>query len=63
MMKDGTVVKNAQPFAQQSAGISCPDAFIAVSGYGTRNQYGKALQVTACVTPDNVVKLYNSGPN
>jgi hypothetical protein len=63
ILKDGTIIKMPPPVAQQFANLLRPDAVIAARGYGTRNQYGEALQATAFGTPDNVVQLYNSIPN
>jgi hypothetical protein len=63
MLTNGTIIKMTPPAAQQFAGLMRPDAVVAATGYGTRNQYGEALQATAFGTPGNVTQLYNNGPN
>jgi hypothetical protein len=63
ILKDGTVIKMTPPVAQRFTSILRQDVVIAARGYGTRNEYGEALQATAFGTPDNVVQLYNSVPN
>ncbi|WP_165097617.1 MULTISPECIES: hypothetical protein [unclassified Caballeronia] len=63
ILKDGTIIKMPPPIAQQFTNLLRPDAVIAARGYGTRNQYGEALQATAFGTPDNITQLYNDLPN
>jgi hypothetical protein len=63
ILKDGTIIKMPPPVAQQFANLLRPDAVIAARGYGTRNQYGEALQATAFGTPNNITQLYNNLPN
>lgn len=63
MLTNGTIIKMTPPAAQQFASLMRPDAVVAATGYGTRNQYGEALQATAFGTPGNVTQLYNNGPN
>jgi hypothetical protein len=63
ILKDGTIIKMPPPVAQQFANLLRPDAVIAARGYGTRNQYGEALQATAFGTPNNITQLYNDFPN
>lgn len=63
MLKDGTIIKMPPPVARQFMSLLRPDVVIAARGYGTRNQYGEALQATAFGTPDNVIQLYNNIPN
>ncbi|MFM0238901.1 hypothetical protein [Paraburkholderia phytofirmans] len=63
MLSNGTVIKMPPPQAQQFASLMRPDAVVAASGYGTRNQFGEALQATAFGTPGNVTQLYNDMPN
>jgi hypothetical protein len=63
MLKDGTIIKMPPPVARQFMSLLRPDVVIAARGYGTRNQYGEALQATAFGTPDNVIQLYNNVPN
>jgi hypothetical protein len=63
ILKDGTIIKMPPPVAQQFTDLLRPDAVIAARGYGTRNQYGEALQATAFGTPDNITQLYNDLPN
>ncbi|MFM0395801.1 hypothetical protein [Paraburkholderia phytofirmans] len=63
MLSNGTVIKMPPPQAQQFANLMRPDAVVAASGYGTRNQFGEALQATAFGTPGNVTQLYNDTRN
>ena len=63
ILKDGTIIKMPPPVAQQFMTLLRPDAVVAARGYGTRNQYGEALQATAFGTPDNITQLYNDLPN
>jgi hypothetical protein len=63
ILKDGTTIKMPPPVAQQFTNLLRPDAVVAARGYGTRNQYGEALQATAFGTPDNITQLYNDLPN
>jgi len=63
ILKDGTIIKMPPPVAQQFTNLLRPDAVVAARGYGTRNQYGEALQATAFGTPDNITQLYNDLPN
>jgi hypothetical protein len=51
------------PVAQQFANLMRPDVVVAASGYGTRNQYGEALQATAFGAPGNVTQLYSDTRN
>jgi hypothetical protein len=63
MLRDGTIIKMPPPVAQQFANLLRPDVVVAASGYGTRNQYGEALQATAFGTPGNLTPLYTDIPN
>jgi hypothetical protein len=63
MLSDGTIIKIPPPVAQQFASLLRPDVVVAAIGYGTRNQYGEALQATAFGTPGNVTQLYSEIPN
>ncbi|CAB3805987.1 hypothetical protein [Pararobbsia alpina] len=63
MLQDGTIVKMPPPVARQYMSLLRPAVVIAARGYGTRNQYGEALEATAFGTPDNVTQLYNNNPN
>jgi len=63
ILKDGTIIKMPPPVAQQFTSLLRPNALVAARGYGTRNQYGEALQATAFGTPDNITQLYNDLPN
>jgi hypothetical protein len=63
MLSNGTVIKMPPPVAQQFANLMRPDVVVAASGYGTRNQYGEALQATAFGTQGNVTQLYNDTSN
>jgi len=62
LLQDGTIIKMPPPIAQQFAYLLRPDAVVAARGYGTRNQYGEALQATAFGTPGNLTQLYDT-PN
>jgi len=63
MLADGTIIKMPPPEARQFANLLRPDTVVAARGYGTRNQYGEALQATAFGTPGNVTPLYTDIPN
>jgi len=63
MLADGTIIKMPPPVARQFANLLRPDIVVAARGYGTRNQYGEALQATAFGTPGNVTPLYIDIPN
>jgi hypothetical protein len=63
ILKDGTIIKMPPPVAQQFTNLLRPDTVIAARGYGTRNQYGEALQATAFGTPDSITQLYSDLPN
>jgi hypothetical protein len=63
MLSSGTIIKMPPPVAQQFANLMRPDVVVVATGYGTRNQYGEALQATAFGTPGNVTQLYNDTPN
>jgi hypothetical protein len=63
MLKDGTIIKMPPPVARQFISLLRPDVVIAARGYGTRNQYGEALQATAFGTPGNVIQLYSDISN
>ena len=63
MLRDGTIIKMPPPVAQQFANLLRPDVVVAATGYGTRNQYGEALQATAFGTPGNLTSLYTDIPN
>jgi hypothetical protein len=63
MLSNGTIIKMPPPVAQQFANLMRPDAVVVARGYGTRNQYGEALQATAFGAPGNVTQLYSDAPN
>jgi hypothetical protein len=62
ILADGTVVKLTPPVAQQFASLVQTGANVSAQGYGTRNQYGTALQATAFGTPGNLTPLYDRAP-
>lgn len=62
VLSDGTVIKLTPPIAQQFASLLLPGMAVSAQGFGTRNNYGEALQATAFGTPGNVVQLYNGPP-
>ncbi|MBI0331156.1 hypothetical protein I6G79_29835 [Burkholderia plantarii] len=62
VLTDGTVIKLTPPVAQRFAALVQPGADVAAQGYGTRNQYGTALQATAFGAPDNLARLYDVAP-
>ncbi|KKB63329.1 hypothetical protein WM40_12625 [Robbsia andropogonis] len=62
ILVDGTVIKLTPPVAQQFAGILRSGALVAAEGYGSRNQYGTALQATAFGAPGNLTQLYDRMP-
>jgi hypothetical protein len=59
ILSDGTVIKLTPPVAQQFATLVRTGATVSAQGYGTRNQYGTALQATAFGSPGNLVQLYD----
>ncbi|APR39414.1 hypothetical protein [Paraburkholderia sp. SOS3] len=59
ILADGTVIKLAPPEAQQFATLVRTGAMVSAQGYGTRNQYGTALQATAFGSPGNLTPLYD----
>ncbi|WP_345817146.1 hypothetical protein AAGS40_25030 (plasmid) [Paraburkholderia sp. PREW-6R] len=63
MLSNGTIIKMPPPVAQQFASLMRPDVVVAASGYGTRNQYGEALQATAFGAPGKLTPLYDNTPN
>jgi hypothetical protein len=58
ILSDGTVIKLTPPVAQQFATLVRPGATVSAQGYGTRNQYGTALQATAFGSPGKLTPLY-----
>ncbi len=58
ILSDGTVIKLTPPMAQQFAALVRTGATVSAQGYGTRNQYGTALQATAFGSPGNLTPLY-----
>ncbi|WP_250456155.1 hypothetical protein [Caballeronia sp. ATUFL_M2_KS44] len=59
ILSDGTVIKLTPPVAQQFPGLVRTGATVSAQGYGTRNQYGTALQATAFGSPGNLTPLYD----
>ncbi|WP_035512869.1 hypothetical protein [Paraburkholderia nodosa] len=62
LLRDGTVIKLTPPAAQQFIDLLKPGIEVAAAGYGTRNQYGEALQATLFGVPGRMVSLYDSAP-
>lgn len=62
ILTDGTVIKLTPPVAQQFPTLLQAGAKVSAQGYGTRNQYGSALQATAFGTPGNLTQLYDRVP-
>jgi hypothetical protein len=63
LLRSGTVIKLTPLVAQQFISLLRPGVTVAATGYGTRNQYGEALQATAFGTPGNLTPLYSTFPN
>ena len=59
ILSDGTVIKLTPPVAQQFATLVRTGATVSAQGYGTRNQYGTALQATSFGAPGNLTPLYD----
>ena len=59
ILSDGTVIKLTPPVAQRFATLVQTGATVSAQGYGTRNQYGTALQATAFGSPGNLTPLYD----
>lgn len=62
ILSDGTVIKLTPPVAEQFAALVRTGATVSAQGYGTRNQYGTALQATAFGAPGNLIPLYDRDP-
>ncbi|SAL47222.1 hypothetical protein [Caballeronia humi] len=62
ILVDGTVIKLTPPVAQQFPSLVQTGARVSAQGYGTRNQYGTALQATAFGSPGNLTRLYDRAP-
>lgn len=62
ILADGTVIKLTPPVAQQFPGLVRTGARVSAQGYGTRNQYGMALQATAFGSPGKLTLLYDRPP-
>ncbi|MDR5759685.1 hypothetical protein [Caballeronia sp. LZ035] len=59
ILSDGTVIKLTPPVAQQFAALVRTGATVSAQGYGTKNQYGTALQATAFGSPGKLTPLYD----
>ncbi|MDR5821818.1 MULTISPECIES: hypothetical protein [unclassified Caballeronia] len=59
ILSDGTVIKLTPPVAQQFATLVRTGATVSAQGYGTKNQYGTALQATAFGSPGKLTPLYD----
>ncbi|CAG9192335.1 conserved exported hypothetical protein [Paraburkholderia caribensis] len=59
ILADGTVIKLTPPVAQQFPTLVQTGVKVSAQGYGTRNQYGTALQATAFGSPGNLTRLYD----
>ena len=62
ILADGTVIKLTPPVAQQFPSLVRAGAQVSAQGYGTRNQYGTALQATSFGAPGNLTRLYDRAP-
>jgi hypothetical protein len=62
ILSDGTVIKLPPPMAQRFGTLIRTGATVSAQGYGTRNQYGTALQATAFGSPGNLTPLYDRHP-
>jgi len=62
ILADGTVIKLTPPVAQQFPRLVQTGARVSAQGYGTRNQYGTALQATSFGAPGNLTRLYDRAP-
>jgi hypothetical protein len=63
MLRDGTVIKLTPPGAQQFTALLQPGTKVEAEGYGSQNQYGRALQATAFGASGKLRQLYNQQPN
>ncbi|MDR5856586.1 hypothetical protein P9239_23155 [Caballeronia sp. LZ062] len=59
ILSDGTVIALTPRVAQRFPALVHAGATVSAQGYGTRNQYGTALQATAFGTPGNLTPLYD----
>ena len=62
ILADGAVIKLTPPVAQQFPTLVQTGAKVSAQGYGTRNQYGTALQAAAFGPPGNLTRLYERVP-
>ncbi|CAE6810886.1 hypothetical protein R75465_05388 [Paraburkholderia aspalathi] len=62
ILADGTVIRLTPPIAQQFPTLVQTGAKVSAQGYGTRTQYGTALQATAFGSPGNLTRLYDRAP-
>lgn len=62
ILADGTVIRMTPPVAQQFPALMQTGAKVAAQGYGTRTQYGTALQATAFGSPGKLTPLYDRAP-
>jgi len=62
ILADGTVIKLTPPVAQQFGALVRTGATVSAQGYGTRNQYGTALQATSFGSPGNLTQIYDRTP-
>jgi len=62
ILSDGTVIKLTPPVAQQFGSLVRTGATVSARGYGTRNQYGTALQATSFGSPGNLTQIYDRPP-
>ncbi|AJZ61593.1 putative secreted protein [Paraburkholderia fungorum] len=62
ILADGTVIRLTPPIAQQFPALVQIGANVSAQGYGTRTQYGTALQATAFGSPGNLTRLYDRVP-
>ena len=62
ILVDGTVIKLTPWVAQQFPALMQTGAKVSAQGYGTRNQYGTAIQATAFGSPGSLTQLYDRMP-
>jgi hypothetical protein len=63
ILEDGTIVRFPPPFGAQLQILLQPNAQLTVSGYGTENAYGRALEATSMsIDGHTPIAVYGPGP-
>jgi hypothetical protein len=63
ILEDGTIVRFPPPFGAQLQTLLQPNAQLTVSGYGTENVYGRALEATTMsINGQAPIAVYGPGP-